>query len=75
MKNKMKKLGVLAVLLTVSTTSVEASKWVLQDSFQDENGCVYKHYTCERGFGLAFCDVGSNQWQITCPPGVTPNAF
>ena len=72
MKRKLKKLGVLAVMLAITTSSVEASRWRHEATIQGPNGCVEEHYVCVSGFGFAFCEVGSTRVVITCPPAGNP---
>jgi hypothetical protein len=61
-------LGVFLLLGAVVETA-EASYWQHQATLQGPGGCVEEHYSCERGFGFAFCQVGSTRVVITCPPG------
>jgi hypothetical protein len=69
MKQKLKKIGVVAVLMSVFSTSVEASRWKHQATIQGPGGCTEEHYVCVQGFGFAFCEIGSTMVVITCPPG------
>ncbi|GAB4494406.1 MAG: hypothetical protein OHK0045_25640 [Raineya sp.] len=74
MKNKLKKIGVLALVLVGLSTYVEASKWKTIADFDDPiTGCHTKTETCVSGFGFAFCEVGSTRTTITCPPAGNPS--
>ncbi|PKQ66896.1 hypothetical protein [Raineya orbicola] len=75
MKKKLKKLGVLVLVLMNITTSVEASRWRTDSEYTDPlTGCHVKHQTCVAGFGFAFCEVGSTRIIMTCPPSGNPNS-
>ena len=68
------KAAVLSFIMAIGLVGLvsypaQASRWVtIQDEVDPLTGCHITVQTCNRGFGLAFCDVGSTRKTETCPP-------
>lgn len=78
MKKSLKiKTAALSFIVAMSLVSypTQASRWSTTADYDDPmTGCHITVETCERGFGFAFCEVGSVRTTTTCPPAGKPSA-